>query len=119
MSSDAKADRKRTYRHVVETVKHQTSPQQPPGLTAGGLWTHCVDLSNMDHKAVDKAQRAAIENGDLVQWEDEEGVRRLSPADPETLRRVVRRVADWDEPDNDLIGRLNTRIQELEADNAS
>jgi hypothetical protein len=116
MSSDSRSDRERTYRRVVGTVEHQTSPQQPPGLTAGGLWTHCVDLANMDHEAVDNAQRAAIENGDLVEWEDEEGIRRLSPADPETLKRAVRRIANWDEPDNDLIGRLNTRVQELEAD---
>lgn len=116
--TDAKEARKHAYNHLVECVRHQTSPKQPPGVSAGQLWTHLVDHGRLGQGEARKAKRAAVENGDLVQWRDADGTVRLTCADgEETLARAVDWLTDqideWTEADKAQLGTLNTAIQEV------
>lgn len=110
--------RRRAYEHVVECVRHQTSPKQPPGVTGGQLWTHLVDHGNLDHEEANKARQAALENDDLVQWRDTDGTTRYTCADDaEALTRARDRLTagidEWSERDKASLGAINTALMEV------
>jgi hypothetical protein len=111
--------RKHAYEHVLNCVRHQTTRKQPPGVTAGQLWTHLVDHGSLDHEEANKARQAAIENDDLVQWRDTDGTTRLTCADDaEALERARDRLTEgidkWSERDKASLGAINTALMEVE-----
>jgi len=113
--------RKHAYEHLLRCVHHQTSPKQAPGCTAGQLWTHLVDHGELDQREAKKAKRAAVENGDLVEWRDADGTVRLTCADDaDRLERardwLTDQIDEWGERDKEALGRINTALLEVDED---
>lgn len=118
---EGRAGRKAAYEAVLRTVDHQTSPKQLPGCRPPYLilCTH----ARWDREQIEPAVRAAVEQGDLFEWTDTDGQRRLTPNDRETLRRLAEHLEDADrlrrlarfvgsqeDPDRELIAAINERI---------
>jgi hypothetical protein len=113
--------RRRAYEHVVECVRHQTTPKQPPGVVPRQLYLHLVEHGNLDREPVRRAVQAARENDALVRWRDADGTPRLTRTDdPKTLQRardwLTDDIEEWTDADRAALGRLNTALLEVDDD---
>lgn len=143
---DGNRDRRDMYDLVIRAVARNTGParsdaatDQPPGATAptvaGAVVAHQSREGDRSLGAYRSALSAALDNGDLIEWYGEDGRRRLTTTDTESLIDLARRGyphvdgdaaavlrqlaahhAEQSDPNTDLIGAINAALVEVNAD---
>lgn len=116
------AERKQLYERVLRTIDHQTgganqNNDQPAGAT---LPTICGTLAHRgpeDVDAVKSALKAAVQNDDVLVWQDRDGRKRFTDATSvRNLEAVVAHENTHDHPRLDLIERCSELAEEVDAD---
>lgn len=110
-----RADRKRAYEHVLGVIDAQTAPNQPPGARRPTV-LRLVGGREGGAFALDEAEnalRAAVENGDVLAWDDHAGHRRYTLAEPDAIRRIAAWEAERDDPRTDVVAWANSKVREV------
>jgi len=102
-------EHKDAYNKVVRIVYHNTTPKQPAMLPKRAI---CVTAGHagLDGSTVSEKLRLAVKNGDLIT--DGRG-RYCVTDDKDRLRRAADAVANQVPVDKQLLGEINTAIQNL------
>lgn len=108
----SRARRKETYERVCRIVAYNTGGPQPPMAALYSVKT-IASHAGLDAGQVDRAIRAARENGDLLV--DPAG-ERVACCDGESLRAVIDAEVARAEPRPELIGACNRRLRDLEVE---
>lgn len=101
--------RKRTYNRVLRVVRYQTGgPSVPNDQPAGVRLPVILGIvcGEVDQNTAHRAVRAAVENGDLLAYEDG-GRTRYARTTERGLRNLIEEQAQRVPPDKSLIGRCN------------
>lgn len=108
---DGRQERKAVYEGVLRAVERNTGGRQPAGIRLTTLLANRCRAGD-DREQVEKAIRAARENGDLIRWADHEGRTRLARTDDDSLLEVIEQEAETENPDQGLIGWCNDLRQQ-------
>jgi len=108
MITDEQQESRRTYRKVVNTVYHNTTPKQPPMIEATTVRLIC-SYSSIDASTVDSKLRMAVKNDDLIT----DGTRFCVTDDKARLQRAAQAVAKQVPVNQDLLGKINTAKMNL------
>lgn len=103
------------YQRVVRVVAANTGTGASPTWRDAGCKPSTVistlSRAGFDHRDVRKSIRATVERGDLVSWTARDGGVRLTPSQPDDLRRVAEAAATREEPNRELIAGVNQRLE--------
>ncbi|MFW5903724.1 MAG: hypothetical protein ACOCS7_03195 [Halolamina sp.] len=112
--------RRRRYETLLSVIEHNTAtdPEDPrrPSIAPETIKVTMVVHGGYETDGVESTIRAAIENGDVMQFRDHEGSQRLVLAREGYLKALQRREGESDTPDPELIGRCHRRLAELRGD---
>lgn len=141
---DGPRERGDIYDHVLRAVDNNSGPatgpnghDMPPGAKVATVSGCVVRRQSEDGdrtlSGFRSALRAALDNGDLIEWYDSDGARRLTTTDTaslldladrgfphvdggrrEVLRELAAHHADKSDPNRDLIGAINAALAEVD-----
>lgn len=107
-------DRRERYEKVLRVVEYNTAglDEPSPQLPAASLTSVvsiATDYGGDRHSGeqVRAAIAAAVENGDLIRFEDAEGTARLARTTKTALQQVAVWAAERDEPDREVVALAN------------
>jgi len=106
--SDEQRESRKQYQKVVSTVRHNTTPKQPPMIEATTVRVLC-SYSGMDASTVNSKLKRAVANGDLLT----DGTRFCVTDDADRLQRAAEAVAKQVPVNQDLLGKINKAKMEL------
>ena len=124
------------YDYILRTVYHNIGPDRPPGASVPTVAGSVVREQSRDGERSITAFRsrlsAALDNGDLIEWYDADGTRRLTTTDTgslidvaergfpgvdgdaaDVLRSLAAHHAERDDPNAALIGAINAALAEV------
>lgn len=108
MSTDS--DPRRVYERVLRIVQYNTGGPQPASVWRLSTVSIATN-AGMDSNQVDKAVRAARDNGDLLAH-DRDGHTRLARTDTASVRSLLLEEADREPSDKALVGKCNRLLDE-------
>lgn len=111
--ADRRALARERYQSVLETVRRQTSPMQPPGVAEHTLVLHLCGYGRYEPEKGRASIRTAREWGDLFAWRDTAGETRYTRTEPDALRRLNIYVHETDGLGDDLQNRVKAAIREV------
>lgn len=102
------------YDRVVETLRQQTGGSQPAAIAEAHLRQVCCSSGSLDVRSdgggsYESALRAAIEQGDVVEWHSQ-----LVLAEEELLRAAIEEEVEAEITRKAWIGTLNTALAGIE-----
>lgn len=110
---DTRKGRRMRYEYVLDEVAERTSENMPASILAfdlkGRLHRRGISAEDMD-----SAIKAAKQQDELIEFSGPEGRPRLALNTVEAIRDVIAEESERDHPDQQLIGRLNMRVQSLQ-----
>jgi len=92
-------DAERRYDRVLSTIYQQTSPMQRPGVSLERVCLTLVAHGSYDRAGVKASLQAALDNDDVIAYEDEDDQIRFALVTADSLDRLVAEypeVADHD-----------------------
>jgi hypothetical protein len=92
-------DTERRYDRVLSTIYQQTSPMQRPGVSLETVCLTLVAHGSYDRAGVKASLQAALDNDDVIAYEDEDDQLRFALVSADSLDRLVAEypeVADHD-----------------------
>ena len=105
-------ERRKRYQQVLNTVAHNTTERQSPGIRPTHVRLHQVAHGQWSADGVNSAVRAAINNDDLLRWRDQEGNVRLTLRAEPDLKRLAQHVGAVIQ-DPKQLARINRALAEV------
>jgi len=87
--TDDDVDPQYRYERVLQTIDHQTSPQQRPGVRPDSVYLSLVAHGKFTKKGVRSSLQAANDNGDVIAYRDREDEIRFAPSDADSIDRLI------------------------------
>jgi hypothetical protein len=110
---DTRKGRRLRYEYVLDEVADRTGDGMPASISAfdlkGRLHRRGIRAEDMD-----SAIKAAKQHDELIEFTGPEGRPHLALNTVEAIRDVIEEESERDHPDQQLIGRLNMRVQTLQ-----